>query len=96
MIAETMQWRKEAIEETARREAERTATQLDAVLTWLNLETLPHCGQYNQDDILDRLANECYAGTTNWIVKHPKMRSWLKNDRSLSTLWLKGKPGAGK
>jgi hypothetical protein len=96
LIAESFQWRKEAREAAAQKETERCSTQLAAVLAWLSLENDPHCGQSDQDGILDQLLSDCYPGTTEWIVTHPQMRSWLKKDREQALLWLKGKPGAGK
>lgn len=96
LIAKAFQWRKEAQELAAKKELESRVTQLAAVLAWLSLENDPHCGQSDQDGIYDQLLSDCCPGTTEWIVAHPQMKSWLKKDRDQPLLWLKGKPGAGK
>lgn len=37
-----------------------------------------------------------YPGTCGWILKTPKVRSWLQNKRETPMLWLQGSPGTGK
>ena len=91
-----MHLRQEAMEEATRKERERSAHQLAAVLAWLNLDHVPHCGQQHQEDMLDRLTNDCYSGTTEWIVAHQKTRMWMNSNRGHSTLWITGKPGSGE
>ena len=95
LITETMHLRQEALEEATRKEKERSAHQLAAVLSWLNLDNVPHCGQQHQEDTLDRLTHDCYSGTTEWIVMHQKTKTWMNNNRGQSTLWITGKPGSG-
>ncbi|KAF2001862.1 hypothetical protein P154DRAFT_618946 [Amniculicola lignicola CBS 123094] len=96
LIDVTMQWREEAMQQALIREKERAATHLAAVLTWLNLENLPNCGQHDQEGLLDDLANDCYPGTTDWVITQPKIKAWARGDQAYGTLWLKGKPGSGK
>lgn len=95
-ITEMMHMRQEAMEETTKKERERSAHQLAAVLAWLNLDHAPHCGQQYQEDMLDRLTNDCHPGTSEWIVAHQKTRTWMNSNRGHSTLWITGKPGSGK
>jgi hypothetical protein len=92
-IAQTMQWREEALRSTAARSKERSAIQFAATIAWLDIDNT--CGQHQQEDTLDKLTSDCYPGTTEWILKHRKMKNWLKDDRSSQTLWVKGKPGCG-
>lgn len=73
---------------------EKIAMQLTASIAWLNLDNT--CRQHEQEDILDKLTSDCCPGTTEWILKHQKMKSWLKEGRASPILWLKGKPGSGK
>ncbi|CAN9203513.1 unnamed protein product [Alternaria alternata] len=96
LISETMQWRREALQAVAKTEKDRSTAQLTAALAWLGLETVPHCGQAYQDNLLHRLINDCCDGTTDWILKHQRMRQWLQHGRGGPILWLKGKPGSGK
>jgi hypothetical protein len=78
----------------AARTKEKAAMQSNASVAWLNLDNAN--GQHEQEDILDRLTSDCCTGTTEWILKHQKLKSWLKEGRTSPTLWLKGKPGSGK
>jgi hypothetical protein len=96
LVLETMQWRREALQAVAKTEKDRSTAQLTAALAWLGLETVPHCGQAYQDNLLHRLINDCCDGTTDWILKHQRMRQWLQNGRGGPILWLKGKPGSGE
>jgi hypothetical protein len=96
LITEMMHLRQEAMDEATKNERERSAHQLAAVLAWLNLDHAPHCGQQHQEDMLDRLTNDCYPGTTEWIVAHQKTRTWMNSNQGQSTLWITGKPGSGK
>ncbi|KAB2109040.1 hypothetical protein AG0111_0g2533 [Alternaria gaisen] len=96
LVSETMQWRREALQDVAKTEKDRSTAQLTAALAWLGLETVPHCGQAYQDNLLHRLINDCCDGTTDWILRNQRMRQWLQNGRGGPILWLKGKPGSGK
>jgi hypothetical protein len=95
-IAQTIKWREDALQSAAIRTKDRSAIQLAATLSWLNLDNTAHCGQNNQDDILDKLTSDCCANTTEWLLQHQKMKAWLKKGRSAPILWLKGKPGCGR
>jgi hypothetical protein len=91
-----MQWRREALDTVSKAEKDRSTVHLTSALAWLGLDTLPHCGQGYQDDLRDRLVENCCDGTTEWILKHSRMRAWLQNGRGQPVLWLNGKPGSGK
>jgi hypothetical protein len=90
-----MQLRRDALEAVSKAEKDRSTAQLTSVLAWLGLDTVPHCGQGYQDNLRDRLVEDCCDGTTEWILKHPRMRGWLQNGRGQPVLWLNGKPGSG-
>jgi hypothetical protein len=91
-----MLWRREALQVVEKTEKDRSTAQLIAALSWLGLEAVPHCGQAYQDNLLDKLIKDCCDGTTDWILKHQRMRQWLQNGRGGPILWLKGKPGSGQ
>lgn len=93
-IAETMKWREEALQEASLKEKQRLTAQLTAAMDWLNPDKLT-CRRYQQEDILDKLISDCCPGTTEWILRHPKMKTWLKHGPGQATLWLTGKPGSG-
>jgi hypothetical protein len=95
-IAQTIKWREDALQSAAISTKDRSAIQLAATLSWLNLDNTAHCGQNDQDDIFDKLTSDCCANTTDWLLKHQKMKAWLKNGRGAPILWLKGKPGCGR
>jgi hypothetical protein len=95
LIAETMQWRQEALADAAKRDKERLIAQLNGVLAWLKIDSDPYCTQEHQDDVLDRLTNDCYAGTTEWILQDQNVKAWLKPGHGQPVLWIKGKPGSG-
>ena len=96
LIYETMQWRKDAREAAVRAEKDRLIAQLTASIAWLGMENVPHCGQSYQENTLNTLTNDCCPGTTDWIMKHQKMKAWLQDGRGPTVLWLKGKPGSGE
>ncbi|ORY13015.1 hypothetical protein BCR34DRAFT_600139 [Clohesyomyces aquaticus] len=95
LISETMQWRQEALQAAAREAKQRIADQLAAVIAWLGLDNAPHCGRGCQEDVLNRLVDECYAGTTEWVLQHDQIKTWMSG-QGLATLWIKGKPGSVK
>jgi archaellum biogenesis ATPase FlaH len=85
-------WREESIEEIEKAEAEQAGKQFQTILSWLKLD------ETDQLMISDSLSTEAnrYPGTCNWIVKHPKMTSWLQSKPDISVLWLQGAAGSGK
>ncbi|KAE8849283.1 hypothetical protein PTNB73_04962 [Pyrenophora teres f. teres] len=95
-IAEVMIWRKEAREAAVKVEKERSAAKLAETLSWLGIDQIPGCDQSYQDNTLNRLSDDCCAGTTDWTSRHPRTKAWLQDGRGPLFLWLKGKPGSGK
>lgn len=96
LVSEAMDWRRDTLQAVAQKKKVRLTAQLAATLVWLQLDTVSHYGQAYQDNRFQRLINSCCDGTTDWIIKHTRMRAWLQNGRGQPTLWLKGKPGSGK
>lgn len=73
-----------------RREQLRESEQLQKVLDWLE------AGEHDQELRLEVLNKRCYDGTTSWITKNTRFRSWLQRERGKQVLWVYGKPGSGK
>src|SRR5438046_2692789 len=92
-IAEAKEWRSRLMEDTARKEQERSITQFHAALSWLEVKDYE---QIEQEEELDRQFNLHHAHSCDWIQKNPKARSWMRPGKEELVLWLNGKPGAGK
>lgn len=78
------------MEDCARREKQWASEQLEAVLAWLGARDT------EQEDKLGWLLSHSYPGTSGWIVRCGKIRSWLQRGTNNQILWLHGKPGSGK
>ena len=89
-IVEAKDWRDRRLEETAKQENERSISQFKDVLSWLEAT------KSEQEDELDRLMSHCHSGSCNWVFENPKIKTWIRQGRDQSILWLKGKPGSGK
>jgi hypothetical protein len=85
-------WRQDALAKLARDEEEQTAGHLETISTWLKLD------ESDQVAILDKVSIEGakYPETCGWILKNPRMVSWLKSQPETPFLWLQGNPGTGK
>lgn len=88
-IIEAREWRQKSRELAAAREKKWETDQRDAVIRWLQ------DGDTKQDDALEWLRNRCYEGTSQWLLKSSKVRSWLQYRKGPQILWLNGKPGSG-
>lgn len=88
-ILEVKEWRQKSLEESMTLEARRATEQLQAVFNWLGTEV------QTQKDKLDWLNARSHEGTSTWIAKHTKFRSWLQRGRGSPVLWIHGKPGSG-
>ena len=86
-----LEWNKLRGQQT-REEEERNDLQYRACVSWLELNTQ----EQEQESLFERRAEAREAATCDWILTHPKLRSWLDPDHSRPVLWLKGKPGSGK
>ncbi|KAL7792442.1 hypothetical protein V8C37DRAFT_416340 [Trichoderma ceciliae] len=89
---EARKWREFSLREIAQQEKEESMAQFRAILSWLEMKST------EQEDIFDNHFNEAdqYQGTCDWIIKHPKISAWLRNQPDQQFIWVKGKPGAGK
>ncbi|KAI8212883.1 NACHT domain-containing protein [Colletotrichum sp. SAR 10_66] len=88
-IIEAREWRQKSRELASAREKKWETDQRDAVIGWLQ------DGDAKQDDTLEWLRNRCYEGTSQWLLKSSKVRSWLQYRKGPQVLWLNGKPGSG-
>jgi len=89
-ISQSAEMRARASKEIAESENYRISTQMQAVKAWLETNAvLLH-------DELDRVAGHNFPGSTDWITKSSKMKTWVDDTAGQSILWLVGKPGAGK
>lgn len=89
-ILEVKEWRQKSLEDSITLESQRATEQLQAVLNWLGTEV------QTQKDKLDWLNARSHEGTSAWIAKHSKFRSWLQRGRGSPVLWIHGKPGSGQ
>lgn len=90
-IVEARSWRKQTNLDLEKQELERRASQFKDAVTWLGVVE-----SRIQEDDLDRLSRRRAPGTCEWILKVPRLTSWLSNANDEHVLWLKGIPGAGK
>ncbi|PVH83786.1 hypothetical protein DL98DRAFT_652239 [Cadophora sp. DSE1049] len=89
-ISQAAEMRSRAAKEISESERHRSSSQMQAVGVWLDTNlALLH-------DELDRLAQHCYPGSTDWVIKSSKIKAWLQNGAGQPICWLVGKPGAGK
>lgn len=70
-IAEAKEWRSELVEDTTRKEQERSVTQFHVALSWLEVKDYEHV---KQEDELDRQSSLYHAHSCDWIQKNPKAR----------------------
>ncbi|KAH8680543.1 hypothetical protein BX600DRAFT_636 [Xylariales sp. PMI_506] len=89
IIAAT-EWRDRDAEMARTREHRWQTEQLNVVLNWLG------SGDQVQEERLEWLKARCYDGTSQWIIRTSKFRSWLQHGRGDPVLWMTGKPGSGK
>lgn len=89
-ILEVKEWRQKSIEDSVALETRRATEQLQAVLNWLGTEV------QTQKDKLDWLNARSHEGTSAWIARNTKFRSWLQRGRGSPLLWIHGKPGSGQ
>ncbi|KAF9873876.1 NACHT domain-containing protein [Colletotrichum karsti] len=89
-IVRATEWRAKSREDAEMLEKQRLADQRNEVLKWLQDDNL------NQEMKLEWFRNRCCEGTSQWVLKSPKIRSWLQRGKGQQILWLHGKPGSGK
>jgi hypothetical protein len=77
-------------EDIERRETAQFNARFSAVLDWLDFK------DYKQHDEVDKLLDKCHEGTSEWLLKYPKMQAWLNGSSDASIMWLHGIPGSGR
>ena len=83
------QWRDERAAKLDREEQERIGAQVREAAAWLDTSV-------EQDDILAKHLRVRADAEPHWILKEPKIVSWLGQARDYPFLWLNGKIGGGK
>lgn len=89
-IVTIQELRQKSLEESRRSEQARKDAQFQTVLHWLDVKDYAH------EDDYDRLRDQCYSGTCDWMFDHPKVSAWLSPQSQQALLWFNGKPGSGK
>lgn len=85
-------WREQNVEKVKSFEDEQAIKQYQSIIAWMNID------ESDQIAILDSIMAEGrnYPGTCAWILKNPKVSSWLQKRPESPILWLQGTPGTGK
>ncbi|KAI1084858.1 hypothetical protein F5B20DRAFT_223327 [Whalleya microplaca] len=85
-------WREEGIGRVKVFEEEQASKQYQAVASWMKLD------ESDRLAIFDAISAEGtkHPGTCEWVLKHPKIQSWLQSKPDVPILWLQGTPGSGK
>ena len=89
-IASAQEWRDTYLEDVRRMEKDRSEDHFNTVMIWLDVK------HYLQEDYVDKLADKCHEGTSDWLLAHAKLKNWIDPGGQPTMLWLNGKPGAGK
>jgi hypothetical protein len=89
-ITVTMNQRETFLEKWKTEEEERSRSEHQVVLGWLEVK------DWEQENELDHLHGLQHKDSCHWIFNNKKVRSWHQSNNKESTLWLTGKPGAGK
>jgi hypothetical protein len=86
---EIQQKQRKDIENLENAEKNRRISHLQHSVAWLTIdETI-------QEAELERISSRRHDKTSEWIMKEPRIKAWLKDDTQNMLLWLNGKPGAG-
>lgn len=85
-------WREESQSQIEREEAEKSAKQFEATASWLKINELDQLTIF--DSIISEVAE--HQGDCGWILKNPKVNSWLQAKPDIPALWLQGSAGTGK
>ncbi len=85
-------WREESLEKISRLDEEHAAKQYQSIMSWLKID------ESDQLAIFESISVEGmkHPGTCGWVLKTPKVRSWLQKRQETTMLWLQGSPGTGK
>lgn len=85
-------WREQNVEKVKRFEDEQAMKQYQSIIAWMNIDESDQLAIF--DSIIAEGRN--YPGTCAWILKNPKVSSWLQKRPESPMLWLQGTPGSGK
>ena len=71
-------------------ERQRQHQMAQDIFRWLS------AAEDQQEEHLHRISDSRQPETCDWILKDPRMRPWIEDDRGDAILWMNGIPGAGK
>jgi hypothetical protein len=88
--------KEESFERIGHIEKEEAAKQYQSIILWLKTNELGP--ETDQPGIFESILAEAvnYPGTSQWILKNPKIRSWIQSKPDSAIVWLRGAPGTGK
>ncbi|KAL7804000.1 hypothetical protein V8C43DRAFT_1900 [Trichoderma afarasin] len=92
MRQDIRRWREQSLEQVSNLDGEEAAKQYQSIISWLNMD------ESDQLAIFESISAEGrkHPGTCSWVLKNPKISSWLQSKSDTSVLWLQGTPGSGK
>ncbi|KAF3065606.1 hypothetical protein CFAM422_009661 [Trichoderma lentiforme] len=92
MRQDIRRWREQSLEQVSNLDGEEAAKQYQSIISWLNMD------ESDQLAIFESISAEGrkHPGTCSWVLKNPKIGSWLQSKPDTSVLWLQGTPGSGK
>ncbi|QYS92918.1 NACHT domain-containing protein [Trichoderma simmonsii] len=92
MRQDIRRWREQSLEQVSNLDGEEAAKQYQSIISWLNMD------ESDQLAIFESISAEGrkHPGTCSWVLKNPKISSWLQSKPDMSVLWLQGTPGSGK
>ncbi|KAK4071005.1 uncharacterized protein Triagg1_6372 [Trichoderma aggressivum f. europaeum] len=92
MRQDIRRWREQSLEQVSNLDGEEAAKQYHSIISWLNMD------ESDQLAIFESISAEGrkHPGTCSWVLKNPKISSWLQSKPDTSVLWLQGTPGSGK
>ncbi|KAL7786981.1 hypothetical protein V8C37DRAFT_419339 [Trichoderma ceciliae] len=87
-------WREQSLEQVSNFEGEQAFKQYQSIISWMNMD------ESDQLAIFESIMAEGrkHPGTCSWVLKNPKVSTWLQSTckPETSILWLQGTPGSGK
>ncbi|KAI0376508.1 hypothetical protein F5Y04DRAFT_209138 [Hypomontagnella monticulosa] len=87
-IIEAKAWREKLLAESEQKEKDRSEQQRLSLISWLGAKPK------SQQDECEYLLQDYHPGTCDWV--QDKFQSWLGLGAQQPSVWLHGKPGAGK
>ena len=92
MRQELQVWKDTSLMNIEKEEKQQKGREFEAILTWLKVD------ETEQEAILEAVAIERtqYPGTSNWILRNDKIKSWLRRKPENPFLWMHGTLGTGK